>query len=92
MLDFLRARATPGVENVEPGRYTRNIQVDGNPGSVSVTQVPGEHPLCCAIDLPGSRALFQVTARLRHLFDLDADSGSCPMVCCTFRSHNRWRN
>jgi AraC family transcriptional regulator of adaptative response / DNA-3-methyladenine glycosylase II len=71
MLAFLAARAIPGVELVEAGRYRRTIALDGAVGSVEVS--PGDNYLIATIRLPQVRALLSIVARLRRLFDLDAD-------------------
>lgn len=68
---FLGARALEGVEIVEPGRYLRTIEVDGAFGSISVR--PGKAHLEATIRFPGVGALLGIVARLRRLFDLDAD-------------------
>ncbi len=73
MLDFLAARAIPGVEVVEEGRYERNIEIDGAHGSVAVRQAEDGGHLFATIRFPRVSALPTVVARLRRLFDLDAD-------------------
>ena len=71
MIAFLAARAVEGVELVEPGRYARTIAMQGAYGSVTVK--PGIGQLIATIRFPDVRALLGVVARLRRLFDLDAD-------------------
>ncbi|HEY2444858.1 MAG TPA: AlkA N-terminal domain-containing protein [Rhizomicrobium sp.] len=71
ILAFFAARAIPGVEIVERGRYRRTIALDGATGSVEVA--PGENCLIATIRLPRLRALLSVVGRLRRMFDLDAD-------------------
>lgn len=73
MLEFLAARAIPGVERVEAHRYWRTIRVDEHCGTIAVERLPGENALRCEIDLPGSRALMRVVDRVRRMFDLNAD-------------------
>jgi len=73
MLDFLRRRATPGIETVADGRYLRSITVGGERGTVALSELPGENQLSCEIDLPDSRRLMQVVDRVRRQFDLNAD-------------------
>jgi AraC family transcriptional regulator of adaptative response / DNA-3-methyladenine glycosylase II len=68
---FLAGRAVEGVEIAEPGRYARTIEIGGAFGSVSV--VPGRGTLLATIRFPDVRALLGVVARLRRVFDLDAD-------------------
>ncbi len=71
MMAFLSARAVEGVEIAEPGRYARTIALHGIYGSVVVT--PGVGQLMATIRFPDVRALLGIVARLRRLFDLDAD-------------------
>jgi len=71
ILAFFAARAIPGVESVENGRYRRTIAFDGIVGSVDVA--PGPQSLVATIRLPQLRALLSIVARLRRMFDLDAD-------------------
>ncbi|MGH6890274.1 MAG: DNA-3-methyladenine glycosylase 2 family protein [Rhizomicrobium sp.] len=71
ILSFFAARAIAGVELVERGCYRRTICVDGAVGSFEIA--PGENCLVATIRLPQVRALLSVVARLRRMFDLDAD-------------------
>ena len=72
ILAFLAARAIEGVELVEDGCYRRTIAIDGALGSVEV--VAGERNcLIATIRTPKVRGLLSIVARLRRLFDLDAD-------------------
>jgi len=71
LIGFLAARAVEGVEIVEPGRYARTIEIGGNFGSIAV--VPGRGCLVATIRFADVRALLGIVARLRRVFDLDAD-------------------
>lgn len=71
ILSFFAARAIPGVELVERGRYRRTICVGGAVGSFEIA--PGENCLVATIRCREVRALLSVVARLRRMFDLDAD-------------------
>jgi AraC family transcriptional regulator of adaptative response / DNA-3-methyladenine glycosylase II len=71
MIAFLGARAVAGVERVSRERYARTIELDGRVGSVEVR--PGRGHLVATIRFPEVRALLSIVARLRRLFDLDAD-------------------
>ncbi|MGB6692118.1 MAG: AlkA N-terminal domain-containing protein [Terracidiphilus sp.] len=73
MLAFLQARAIPGVEIVEDGRYLRTVEIDGVLGSISLTHLPREQSLEVSILFPDVRALPAIVARVRRLFDLGAD-------------------
>jgi AraC family transcriptional regulator of adaptative response / DNA-3-methyladenine glycosylase II len=71
ILSFLAARTIAGVELVDKNRYARTIELDGAFGSVEVT--PGKNHLVATIRFPQVQSLLSVVARLRRLFDLDAD-------------------
>jgi AraC family transcriptional regulator of adaptative response / DNA-3-methyladenine glycosylase II len=73
MLNFLRARAIPGVEIVEGGRYMRTVEVSGAMGSIEVTHLPDRQSLGVNIRFPDVRLLPAIVARVRRLFDLGAD-------------------
>ena len=75
MLTFLQARAIPGVEVVEDGRYLRTVEIDGALGSISVAHLPKEQSLELSILFPNLRAFPAIVARVRRLFDLGADIG-----------------
>lgn len=71
IIAFLGARAIAGVEIAESGRYARTIALQGVYGSLVVQ--PGRNQLIATIRFPDVRALLGIVARLRRLFDLDAD-------------------
>jgi AraC family transcriptional regulator of adaptative response / DNA-3-methyladenine glycosylase II len=85
LLAFLGARATPGVELVEGGRYGRTLRIDGHAGAVFIeraergparaTRGAARPADALRVQLSASLlpALMPLLARLRHLFDLDAD-------------------
>jgi AraC family transcriptional regulator, regulatory protein of adaptative response / DNA-3-methyladenine glycosylase II len=73
ILDFLRARAIPGVEIVGGERYLRTVEVDGRMGSIEVTHLPDRQSLGVSIRFPDVRSLPSIVARVRRLFDLGAD-------------------
>jgi AraC family transcriptional regulator of adaptative response / DNA-3-methyladenine glycosylase II len=73
MLAFLEARATPGVENVKSGHYSRSISVDGAAGSVDVSLDAEHNSLRVHIRFGDPRALFLIIDRIRTMFDLNAD-------------------
>jgi len=72
VLAFLAQRAIPGVESVEHGIYSRTIAVGGARGIVEVRMAPDPF-LLATITVDRLPALAAIVARLRHLFDLDAD-------------------
>jgi AraC family transcriptional regulator of adaptative response / DNA-3-methyladenine glycosylase II len=71
MLGFLAARAIDGVELIEGNRYCRSIAIDGAVGSIDMA--PGRNCLETTIRLSHVRPLLAVVARIRRLFDLDAN-------------------
>ena len=73
MLNFLRARAIPGIEVVESECYFRSVSIDGLVGSVEVGHLPQKQCLCVTIRFPDVRLLPGIVARVRRLFDLGAD-------------------
>jgi AraC family transcriptional regulator, regulatory protein of adaptative response / DNA-3-methyladenine glycosylase II len=73
MHGFLQARAIPGVEVIEGGRYLRTVEVDGAMGSIEVTHLPDRESLGVSIRFPDVRLLPAIVARVRRLFDLGAD-------------------
>ncbi len=73
MLAFLRARAIPGVEVVEAGRYLRTVEIDGEVGSIAVAHLPKQQSLEISIRFPDVKSLPAIVARVRRLFDLGAD-------------------
>ena len=72
VLAFLTPRAIPGVESVENGVYHRTISLEGARGTVEI-RATTEPFLLATITLDRLPALAGIAARLRHLFDLDAD-------------------
>jgi AraC family transcriptional regulator of adaptative response / DNA-3-methyladenine glycosylase II len=73
MLEFLRARAIPGVEVVEGGRYLRSIGIDGSAGSVEVEHLPQRKSLGVTIRFSDVRSFPAIVSRVRRVFDLGAD-------------------
>ncbi|MGH9552132.1 MAG: DNA-3-methyladenine glycosylase 2, partial [Terriglobales bacterium] len=72
MLDFLRARACPGVEHVDEERYMRTVMVDDVSGWLTVSL--SDKPSTLVVTLSSSLApkFLQVLTRLKRLFDLQA--------------------
>jgi AraC family transcriptional regulator of adaptative response / DNA-3-methyladenine glycosylase II len=71
MIAFLQGHMVPGVEAVWDNRYARTLEINGQIGSVEVA--PGKNYLQATIRFPDLKALLPIVARLRRLFDLDAD-------------------
>jgi AraC family transcriptional regulator of adaptative response / DNA-3-methyladenine glycosylase II len=73
LLGFLALRAIPGVEKVEGGLYHRTIEIAGAAGSLSVAHEPERNRVRATIRFPNLAALPRIIARVRRIFDLDAD-------------------
>jgi AraC family transcriptional regulator of adaptative response / DNA-3-methyladenine glycosylase II len=76
MFGFLAARAIPGVESADAGRYFRTIQLPNGTGIASLgpflrPRDPGY--LDCELQLEDLRDLTAAVQRCRRLLDLDAD-------------------
>ncbi len=73
ILGFLQARAIPGVEVVENGRYLRTVDIDGLTGSIEVAHELERQGLAVTIRFPNVKSLPSIVARVRRLFDVGAD-------------------
>jgi AraC family transcriptional regulator of adaptative response / DNA-3-methyladenine glycosylase II len=78
MFGYLAARAIPGVESVESGRYSRTIRLPNGTGILSLGPVacsPDPDPgyIDCELQLEDLRDLTTAVQRCRRLLDLDAD-------------------
>ncbi|MBV9093045.1 MAG: helix-turn-helix domain-containing protein [Streptosporangiaceae bacterium] len=75
MLGFLAARAIPGVEAVQAGRYRRTLLLPNGTGIVSLAAAPGPAAgyVDCELQLEDLRDLIAAVQRCRRLLDLDAD-------------------
>ena len=76
-IDFLAARATPGVECVTAGRYQRcyqrTIAIDGRHGSIAVAPADEGHALILEVRIADPRALLAIVERVRRMFDIGSD-------------------
>ncbi|MEZ4238472.1 MAG: AlkA N-terminal domain-containing protein [Myxococcota bacterium] len=74
-LAHLAGRAVDGVERVEGGTWQRTVLLDGDRlGTVRVAHAPDRDALAATLTLPDLAALAPTVARIRRLFDLDADT------------------
>jgi AraC family transcriptional regulator of adaptative response / DNA-3-methyladenine glycosylase II len=74
LLAFLRDRALPGIETVTAHDYCRVFGPAATPGWLRVSAWPGKEPaLKLELRCPQPAHLQDVVARVRRLFDLDAD-------------------
>jgi AraC family transcriptional regulator of adaptative response / DNA-3-methyladenine glycosylase II len=76
VIDFLAARAIPGVEVVDGESYRRGFHLEKSQGIVEVRQIAGENNLLATIHTSEVTQLGTIVARLRRLFDLDADTAA----------------
>lgn len=74
VLEYLGARAIPGVEQVTGGRYRRAFRLDPSvSGTIEVALDARGAALEVCVRAEGSPTLFALGNRLRRLFDLDTD-------------------
>lgn len=73
ILEFLEARATPGVEAVEGGSYQRTISLHGRGGYFEVSLEESRDALLARIEFGDPHSLFAIVERIRAMFDLNAD-------------------
>ena len=74
VLDFLRTRALPGIEQVDEHAYARVFGPAEAPGWLRLSAWPGgEHALRLELHCPQPDRLLAVVTRLRRMFDLDAE-------------------
>ncbi len=70
LLSYLGPRATPGVERVEGGCYRRRIELAGEDLTIGIGADGARH---LRVEVDRAVALPELKARLRQVFDLDAD-------------------
>jgi AraC family transcriptional regulator, regulatory protein of adaptative response / DNA-3-methyladenine glycosylase II len=73
MLDFLRPRATPGIELVSGDTYRRSIFHHGATGHFEVSRHSHEAALEVRVRFADPRTLYFIIERIRCMFDLNAD-------------------
>ena len=71
LLEFLAARAIPGIEAFVDGVYHRSLRLAGGPAVVALA--PGDGELRASFWLSDPRDRADAVARCRDLFDLDTD-------------------
>ncbi len=71
-LIFHRARALPGVEQVDGDRYRRTVRCGDYVGRLSVAP-QGDHALEITLTPHDDQALAMIAPRVRRAFDLDAE-------------------
>lgn len=80
VMDFYRRHAVVGVETVTSGSYQRNIMLDGASGYFAVSPLAGKNALRLELQLADHRLLMPVVARVRRMFDLDANPAAIRQV------------
>jgi AraC family transcriptional regulator of adaptative response / DNA-3-methyladenine glycosylase II len=73
LLGFFAKRAIPGVERVDEESYRRVFTLAGQVGELTVTQAARGHALDLQIDFADAAHIPDIVARVRRMFDLDAD-------------------
>ncbi|HEY6008270.1 MAG TPA: DNA-3-methyladenine glycosylase 2 [Geobacteraceae bacterium] len=73
LLDFLALRAVAGVEAVSGNAYCRSVEIEGHRGWLRVEHLAEKNSLQVTLPTTLTPVLMSVLARLRHLFDLDAN-------------------
>ncbi len=73
LIDFMKARATPGTEVIEHDCYQRTIEINGQAGAIEVRPEPDEPLVRVRVILPSYEDLMLVVERVRRIFDLGAD-------------------
>lgn len=72
LLGFFTKRAIPGVERVDAESYQRLFTLDGRVGEFRVTAA-GDTALDLHVDFADAAQFPDIVARVRRMFDLDAD-------------------
>jgi len=85
LLEFMRRRATPGVETVTDAAYSRTITDGAGPQTLSVTYDPAGASLQIAYSGNG-RARSVVESRAKQIFKTDVSTAPIE----TFLGRNRW--
>jgi AraC family transcriptional regulator of adaptative response / DNA-3-methyladenine glycosylase II len=75
VIGFFRRHAIEGVEWAEGDKYQRQLLLDGRPGYLQVSPVKGKNALLLETSLPDIAQLMPLVARVRRVFDLDANPG-----------------
>ena len=80
VVNFYGRHAIGGVESVTPESYRRNIKLEGAQGHVEVRPLPHRNALQLEVQLSDHSLLMQVVARIRRMFDLDANPAAIHQV------------
>ncbi|MFF2390831.1 DNA-3-methyladenine glycosylase 2 family protein [Agromyces sp. NPDC058104] len=76
VFDWLAARAVDGVESAGPGHYARTLRLPSGPAVVAFAPSPDDRSPAIEVEarLTSLADLPPLVARVRRLFDLDADA------------------
>ncbi|MFV0476326.1 MAG: AlkA N-terminal domain-containing protein [Parahaliea sp.] len=80
VIDFFHRHAIEDIEEVSENHYRRQIYWQGQVGSITVTHLPQRHALQLLLDLPQITRLMPLVARVRRMFDLDANPAVIGMI------------
>ena len=83
MLQFLAARATPGVEATGCNLYRRTISMSGSHGYFEISPDERQDALHVRVQFDNPLSLFFIIERIRAMFDLNADWGTVMPVLQT---------
>jgi AraC family transcriptional regulator of adaptative response / DNA-3-methyladenine glycosylase II len=75
VVDFLRARAIPGVERADGGSYTRVVSTTAGPAAVRISSAARRHAVELRVLGASSAALRDLAGVARRVFDLACDPG-----------------
>ena len=82
-LGYFSGRLTTGVETVESGHYTRAVEIDGDTGTITVAPHASRDQLGVSVRGPVARHTDAIRARVRQMFDLDADPAAIRVALAT---------
>lgn len=71
--DLFARHAIAGVESVTEEGYRRTLGTADSPGEIRVAPLKGKNALSLELQLPDQSLLMPVVARVRRMFDLDAN-------------------
>lgn len=73
MLGFFRSRQMSNIENITKEHYFRTLELDNCRGWIKVSHHESKNALNLTVKLTDYSYLHQIIARVRRMFDLDAD-------------------
>ena len=76
LLAFFAKRAIPGVEQVDASSYRRVFELGGKVGTLAVRACDGADALVLDTEGADPKSLPLIEARVRRMFDVDADIGA----------------